>query len=221
MNPIFLALDMTDPLMARRVLHEVRDLIGGVKVGLTFWFANGPAVVQDIVTGIDWFLDVKWKDIPTQVAGAMRAVMPLAPSYISIHESGGRAMMQAAVEAASIESQALGVARPRILAVTTLTSLPATITGVVAQAHHAITCGLDGVIASPQEVKYLRDELGTKPVLLTPGIRMPDAATDDHARHASPREAIAAGANLLVIGRPITQAANPREAAQAILSSLA
>lgn len=220
MKPIFLALDMTDPTTARRLIYEVHGLIGGVKIGLTFWFANGPAVVKDVVTGIDWFLDVKWKDIPTQVAGAVRAVLPLAPTYISVHESGGRAMMEAAVATAN-EAQALGITRPRLLAVTTLTSLPATITGVVAQAHHAMSCGLDGIIASPREVHHLRSELGTKPILLTPGIRPADAAIDDHARSATPREAIEAGANLLVIGRPITQASKPRDAAQAILDSLA
>jgi orotidine-5'-phosphate decarboxylase len=221
MNPIYLAIDTADAAVARRLIDDVRDSIGGVKIGLTFWFANGPTVVGDVVTGLDWFLDIKLHDIPTQVAGAIRAVLPLAPTYISLHEKGGRAMMEAAVEAANIGAQAAGIARPRILAVTTLTSLPATITGVVRQAHHAISCGLDGVIASPQEVKHLRAELGTKPVLMTPGIRTPDAAQDDHARSATPREAIEAGANLLVIGRPITQAAKPRDAAQAIISSLA
>src|ERR1044072_9302918 len=88
MNPIYLAIDTADAAVAGRLIDDVRESIGGVKIGLTFWFANGPTVVGDVVTGLDWFLDIKLHDIPTQVAGAIRAVLPLAPTYISLHEKG-------------------------------------------------------------------------------------------------------------------------------------
>jgi orotidine-5'-phosphate decarboxylase len=143
----------------------------------------------------------------------------LQPTYVSIH-SDGDAMMRAAVEAANDEATKLHLRCPKILGVTKLTSLDATQTEIVERAHRIMTSGLDGVIASPRELKVLRSELGTKPILLTPGIRIAEVANDDQRRTATPREAIDDGANIIVVGRPITQAADHRAAVEAILGTL-
>jgi len=219
-NPIYLALDMYDAAKARRMVEEVRDYIGGLKIGLGFWYHNNRSLISNVMQGFDCFLDLKWKDIPMQVAGAMRGVLPLRPTFVSVHEDGGPAMLQATAEAARDEAQSLQVPRPHILAVTVLTSLRATLTDIVTRGHRAMMNGADGVICSPLEVPVLRDQLGVRPILMTPGIRMPGEPEDDHQRSATPREAMDAGADFLVIGRPITQATNPREAAKKILDSL-
>ena len=220
MNPIYLALDTPDPLLADHLATELQDLVGGIKIGLTLWYANGPNTVTRIVEGFDWFLDVKLHDIPMQVAGAMRALVHLKPTYISIH-SDGDAMMRAAVDAAGDEAAKLSLPRPKVLGVTKLTHLEATPTEIIERAHRIMSCGLDGIISSPRELKVLRSELGTRPILLTPGIRVSEVIGDDQRRTATPKEAIEAGANIIVVGRPITQAEDRRAAAQAILDSLA
>jgi len=232
MNPIYLAIDTSDYSEARKMLDTVGDLVGGLKIGLTFWYSNGPAVVRAITTGFDWFADVKIYDIPPQVGGAVRAVAALGPRFISVHvgelkenasederrqENSVMAMAHNTVHADAITRQ---VVRPKLLAVTTLTHLPATPTQIVAKAHRALSCGMDGVISAPLELRHLRDELGVKPILMTPSIRMPGASPDDQYRTATAREAIEWGANYIVVGRPITKAASPRDAAKAMLDSL-
>jgi len=216
-NPVYLALDVADVVQARQIVEEVGDLIGGVKIGATLACALLVSTypVSYVVDGFDWFLDLKFNDIPVQTAGAIPAIMAANPTLISLHEDGGVEMMRAAVL-----SLGRAMIRPKLLAVTRLTSLMATPTQIVAQAHRAMTCGLDGVIASPQELRILRSELGTRPILLTPGIRLPDSPPDDQRRTATPKEAIDAGANYIVVGRPIINAGNRREAARMILDSL-
>jgi len=215
MNPIYLALDMADAADAYRIVDEVREFIGGVKVGLTLFYHNDRSLISHVIGDLDCFLDLKWKDIPMQVAGAMRGVLPLRPTFVSIHEDGGPAMIEAAVAVAGTEAP-----RPKVLAVTVLTSLSATPTEVVGRAFRAMMYGADGVISSPLELRHIRYELGLEPILMTPGIRMPDDPPDEHQRSATPREAMDAGANFLVIGRPIIQASSPRDAAKKILASL-
>ena len=220
MNPIYLALDMDDAAEAYRILDEVRGFIGGVKIGLTLFYHSDRPLISHIIHDFDCFLDLKWKDIPMQVAGALRGVMSLHPAFVSIHEDGGPDMIEAAADAATTEAQFLNLRRPRVLAVTILTSLKATHTEVVARAFRALMYGADGVICSPLEVRHIRYELGIEPILMTPGIRMPDDPPDEHQRSATPREAMDAGANYLVVGRPITKASSPRDAARKILASL-
>lgn len=233
MNPIYLAIDIADGLIARQIIDEVGEFIGGVKIGLTFFYANGPAVLLDTVAGFDWFLDVKIHDIPVQSAGAIRSLMPLKPNYISVHigemkDSATEAerwteelMLRSVVAAATDEATKLGVPRPKLLGVTKLTNLPATQTEIVMRAHRGLSCGLDGIIGSPLELPILRSELGTKPILVTPGIRVGlPVADDDQMRTASPRRAIDDGANIIVVGRPIMRATDRREAAKSIVDSL-
>ncbi|MDE2199976.1 MAG: orotidine-5'-phosphate decarboxylase, partial [Rhodospirillales bacterium] len=180
------------------------------------------------ITARPVFLDLKLHDIPNTVAGAVRAVLPLRPHMLTLHASGGAAMIAAARDAAA----AAGSARPRLLAVTVLTSLDAAalnetgIAGgprqqVLRLARLALAHGADGLVCSAHEVAMLRDAFGPGPVLVVPGIRPAGAPTGDQARTMTPREAAAAGADWLVVGRPITAAADPAAAAAAIAAELA
>ena len=221
------ALDTTRAGQARDWARAVRPYCGLVKLGLEFFLANGPDGVR-AVSEAPVFLDLKLHDIPNTVAGAVRAVLPLAPRMLTLHASGGAAMLAAARQAA----EAAGSARPLLLAVTVLTSLDAAAlsdTGVAGGARQqamrlgrlAMAAGADGLVCSAHEISALRDALGEAPVLVVPGIRPAGAATDDQARTMTPREAAAAGADWLVVGRPITQAADPAAAAAAIAADIA
>jgi orotidine-5'-phosphate decarboxylase len=240
-NPVYCAVDTIDLPVAARLIRSVAGnaipMVGGIKLGLEFFLAHGapgvryafPAPVR--ATGIGFFLDLKLHDIPNTVAGGIRAVVELEPTYITIHTAGGAAMMRAAAETAAAEAARLGVARPRLLGVTVLTSLDTSdleSTGVAADpaqqvlrlAALARKSGLDGVICSPLEIAALRRECGKDFVLMVPGIRPAGAASGDQKRVMTPSEAMALGANHLVIGRPITEAADPAGAAQAIARDL-
>jgi orotidine-5'-phosphate decarboxylase len=177
------------------------------------------------------FIDLKLHDIPNTVAGAMRGLVKLQPDIVTIHASGGSEMIAAAVSAAKSEAEKLGVKPPRIVAVTILTSLDqAALTHlgiarpvleqVVALARLTMSAGADGMVCSPLEVAAIRSELGPKPFLVVPGIRPEGSALGDQKRVMTPKQALSAGADILVIGRPITQAADPIAAAQAILKDL-
>lgn len=220
------ALDTPDVAVAQRWAASVVPPCGMVKLGLEFFAANGPAGVRAL-GGLPVFLDLKLHDIPNTVAGAVRAVLPLRPRLLTLHAAGGAAMLRAAREATA----AAGDARPMLLAVTVLTSLDAAAlcaTGVAeapgAQvlrlARLALTAGVDGVVCAPTEVAMLRAELGPAPLLVVPGIRPADATADDQARTLTPGAAAAAGADWLVIGRPITQAPDPQAAAAAIAAEI-
>jgi orotidine-5'-phosphate decarboxylase len=224
-NPIFCAIDTVDVDAARATAAKLSGLIGGIKLGLEFFAANGSAGVQDVMDGTDLplFLDLKFHDIPNTVAGAVRGIASLSPAFLTIHASGGTAMIKAAVEAAG--------GRSKVLAVTLLTSLseadmePLGIGGKIADqvrrlADLAKEAGVDGLVCSPQEVAILRQHLGADLTLVVPGIRPAGSAADDQVRTLTPAQAIRAGADHLVIGRPITAAADPAAAAKAILQSL-
>jgi orotidine-5'-phosphate decarboxylase len=240
-NPVYCAVDTVDLPVAARLIRSVAGnavpAVGGIKLGLEFFLAHGapgvryafPAPVK--ATGIGFFLDLKLHDIPNTVAGGIRAVVELEPTYITIHTAGGAAMMKAAAETAAAEAARLGIARPRLLGVTVLTSLDKSdleSTGVAAGpaqqvlrlASLARNSGLDGVICSPHEIAALRRECGKDFVLMVPGIRPAGSATGDQKRVMTPSDAMALGANHLVIGRPLTEAADPAEAAQAIARDL-
>lgn len=236
-NPVYCGVDTTDLVGAARLIQSIaggpRPAVGGIKLGLEFFLAHGapgvryafPAPVR--ATGVGFFLDLKLHDIPNTVAGGIRAVMDLAPTYITIHASGGREMMKAAVEEAGASARKLGIDRPKLLGVTVLTSLDRSdleATGVpsdpadqvVRLAALAQDSGLDGVICSPLEIEALRRRCGRDFVLMVPGIRPVGAAANDQKRAMTPRQAVDLGATHLVVGRPIYKADDPRAAAEAI-----
>lgn len=200
---------------------------GLVKLGLEFFLAHGAAGYRAIA-GRPVFLDLKLHDIPNTVAGGVRAVLPLAPRLLTLHAAGGAAMIAAARQAA----EAAGPARPLLLAVTVLTSLDEAalasigVAGtpaeqVVRLARLAVAAGADGIVCSPLEVAAVRAALGPGPKLVVPGIRPAGAAIGDQARVMTPAEAVSAGADWIVVGRPITAAADPAAAAAAIAAEIA
>lgn len=187
-----------------------------VKVGKELFTVAGPALVEQLVgRGFDVFLDLKYHDIPNTVAAACRAAADLGVWMINVHASGGRAMMQAARDAIAGDAR-----RPKLIAVTVLTSMGAEDLRETGQneepavlverlARLAAASGLDGVVCSAQEAQRLRQACGADFCLVTPGIRLPDAAQDDQKRVVTPQMAVANGADYLVVGRPITKAADP------------
>jgi orotidine-5'-phosphate decarboxylase len=227
-NPVFCALDRPDLPAALDLTRSLVGTVGGVKVGLELFAANGPAAVREVgALGLPVFLDLKLHDIPNTVAGAVRAVLPLRPAMLTVHTAGGRAMLAAAVAAA--EAAAV---RPWLLGITVLTSLDeedlASI-GVQAtlldqalrMAELCAEAGLDGVVCSPLEIAAVRQRFGPALRLVVPGIRAEGDAQGDQKRTMSPAEAVALGADVLVIGRPITRASAPRLAAEALTRGLA
>src|SRR3954468_2737112 len=223
---LIVALDTVNADRARSWATSVVPHAGLLKLGLEFFLANGVAGFQGI-TGAPIFLDLKLHDIPDTVAGGVRAVLPLRPRMLTIHASGGSAMIQAAHQAAA----AAGADRPMILAVTVLTSLDAASLNAVGGAatpaeqilrlgRLAVEAGADGLVCSPLEVTMLRQALGPAVKLVVPGIRPAGAATGDQARTMTPTEAISAGADWIVVGRPITGAEDPGAAAAAIAASI-
>lgn len=228
-NPVFVAIDRPDREGAIAMARRLRGAVGGLKLGLEFFVAQGPEGVRAVIgeaAGLPLFLDLKLHDIPNTVAGAVRAVGELGAAYLTLHAAGGPAMLAAAAEAAA------GLRRPpRLLAITVLTSLDRddlARTGVRAEpadqalllASLARQCGVDGVVCSAREVEGLREELGPGALIAVPGVRPAGSDTGDQKRAATPAEAMAAGADLLVVGRPITGAADPAAAARAIVASL-
>ena len=226
---IFVALDTRDLGGAAELARVLAGEVGGIKIGKEFFTAQGPDGVRAVAGGARLFLDLKFHDIPNTVAGALRAVVGLRPFMVNVHASGGRAMMQAAAEAARDAAEELAVARPLVLGVTVLTSLDAADLAAVGQrgppgdqaarlARLAQASGLDGVVCGPREIAALRGACGPDFVLVVPGIRPGWAAAGDQKRIMTPAEAVAAGADYLVIGRPITGAADPLAAARRILA---
>jgi orotidine-5'-phosphate decarboxylase len=230
---ILVALDTTEVATAAGWARATRELVAGVKLGLEFFNARGPAGVAEIAAlGAPVFLDLKFHDIPNTVAGAVRAVAPLKPMILNLHASGGAAMMKAALDAARDSAAKLGVAPPKLIAVTVLTSLGDEDLAEIGQPAGAAdqvrrlaaltqTCGLDGVVCSPHEIALLRRDLGPDFLLVTPGVRPSWAAAGDQKRVMEPAQAMAAGADYLVIGRPITGAADPADAARRIGAEIA
>ena len=232
-NPVLVAIDTQEIDRARSLSQSLACAVGGIKLGLEFFNAHGPAGVADVAGGRgDLFLDLKYHDIPNTVAGAVRAAIKLQPMILNVHAGGGPAMMRAALEAAEGEAGRLGVACPLVIAVTVLTSMddddldavgqrgPA-VEQVVRLARLTLDCGLDGVVCSPREIKAIRAACGPDFTLVVPGIRPAGAAAGDQKRVMTPREAVDAGADWLVIGRPITGAPDPAAAARDIVQDLA
>ncbi len=228
---IFVGLDTPDIDKAARIAKSLVGTVGGVKIGKELFTAQGPDGVRVAAGGAPLFLDLKFHDIPNTVAGAIRAAVHLRPRIVNVHASGGRAMMMAAAEAAREAAEDLGVERPRVIAVTVLTSLDAADLEEVGQmgppeaqverlARLAQASGLDGVVCSPREIARLREACGPDFLLVVPGIRPSWAAAGDQKRIMTPAEAVAAGADHIVIGRPITAAEDPLDAARRIVAEL-
>ena len=231
LNPILCAIDTPDLARAQALAAAVRGAVAGIKLGLEFFTANGPAGVRQVADGdTALFLDLKLHDIPNTVAGAVRAAAQLEPLLLTLHIAGGPTMMEAAVRAADAVAHD-GKRRVKLLGVTVLTSLDDGDLAAVGQegpvgeqvrrlALLARDSGLDGVVCSPQEVAALRELCGSEFLLVVPGIRPAGAASGDQKRVMGPRAAVQAGADYLVVGRPITEAPHPAAAAQAILNEL-
>lgn len=222
--PIAVALDAPDVETAARWAMAVTPYVSVVKVGLELFCRTGPSVVETVRggSGVDLFLDLKLHDIPNTVGAAAKAVARLKPRYLTVHASGGTDMVRAAVEAAP---------EVTIAAVTVLTSLSAEgldaigLTGppldaVRRLAALAVGAGAGALVCSPMEVSAVRAEVGPGVVLITPGVRPLGADLQDQARVSTPQQALADGADLLVIGRPITGADDPGAAAAEIAASL-
>ena len=226
-NPIFVALDTPDLPKALALAAAMKPYVGGLKVGLEFITALGPDAVRKVVaTGLPVFADVKFHDIPNTVAGAAREIARLGATIFNIHVSGGEAMMRAAVEAAR------GVdPKMKIIGVTILTSMnDADLDAVgprgpaLAQVERLATlakhCGLDGVVCSPRETTLVRKACGPDFLIVTPGVRPLGSDLADQRRVTTPADAMRAGSDILVIGRPITAAADPAAAARAIAQEI-
>ncbi len=231
-NPIIVALDVPDAESALKLATQLTPVVGAFKVGKELFTAAGPDVVRRIRSaGGNVFLDLKFHDIPNTVAKAVEAATRLDVQMLTVHTSGGPAMLRAAEKSAQDTARSLGRTPPLVLGVTVLTSLDSDDLGAVGVnsdvatqverlAKLAAACGLRGLVCSPLEIAMLRKILPAEMQLVTPGIRPGDAKADDQKRTMSPKEAIAAGASWLVIGRPITAAADPLAAAKKILASL-
>lgn len=220
------AIDTADFFRARELADAVVPHCGLVKLGLEFFLRHGPQGLS-VAGGAPVFLDLKLHDIPNTVAGAVRSLLPLGVRMLTVHGSGGGAMVAAAREAA----EPAGAERPLILAVTVLTSLDAAAlqaTGVAGTVSAqvlrlgrlALDAGADGLVCSAHEILRLREVFGSKPVLVVPGIRPVGSERGDQARVMTPEAAVQAGANYIVVGRPITNAADPGRAAAEIASSI-
>jgi orotidine-5'-phosphate decarboxylase len=220
------ALDFPDEIEALKLVDRLNGACQWFKVGMELYYAAGNRIVHKLRDrGFSVFLDLKLHDIPNTVAGAVRSATQAGASLLTVHAGGGGAMMSAAAEAASAPGS------PRLLAVTVLTSMDASELAaigitvspaeqVLRLARLAQTSGIDGMVCSPEEVAALRKQTGPDTLLVIPGIRPTGSAIGDQKRIATPAEAIAHGASMLVVGRPITRAADPAQAAQAILQEI-
>ena len=230
---VIVALDVEERSRAIALVDACGSAIRFYKIGSRLFTAEGPGIVAAIkALGASVFLDLKFHDIPATVAGAVRAATSLGVSMMTVHTSGGAAMMHAAGEAASAESKRLGIERPLVVGVTVLTSLSGEdlsrtfgTTGevrdlVMRLAAQAREAGLDGIVASVEETRAVKESLGAGFKVVTPGIRPAGAGAGDQKRTATPLAAREAGSDFLVVGRPIIEAQSPREAAERILDEL-
>ena len=232
MDQLLVALDVDNAVHATELALRLRNKVGGIKIGSTLFTAEGPSLVRRLVDqGHRVFLDLKFHDIPHQVAGAVASATKLGAWMLTVHASGGAEMLKAAKRAAVETAAGANRRAPIIVAVTALTSLDdkalmeigvnrSMERHVEELADLALRTGLDGVVASPQELRVLRARFPTL-TIVTPGIRASSAPVDDQSRTLSARDALAAGASYLVVGRPIVAAADPSRAAEEIARSCA
>lgn len=231
-NPIIAALDVPTAEQALTLAEQIAPAVGAFKIGSELFTSAGPDIVKKVrATGASVFLDLKFHDIPNTVAKAVTAAIQLDVQMLTVHASGGFEMLRAAEKAAEDVAWKLGRTPPLVLGVTVLTSLDTAALREIGLdvnveyqvrrlAMVAMKAGLRGLVCSPQEITALRKILPPQIQLVTPGIRTGAEKADDQKRTLTPREAMTAGANWLVIGRPIYAAENPRAAAEKILESL-
>jgi orotidine-5'-phosphate decarboxylase len=231
---LIVALDVATAGEARHVRDTLRGEVGMFKVGMQLFTAEGPAFVRELTeAGARVFLDLKFHDIPNTVAGAARAAVRLGVALFNVHAAGGSEMLRRAAGAAAEEAQRLGVERPRLIAVTVLTSADAGVleeTGVAAPsvesqvgrlARLTHAAGLDGVVASPHEIGPVRAAVERADFLVvTPGVRPASAPHDDQRRVMTPAEAVAAGADYVVVGRAVLNHPDPARAARDIVEEM-
>mgnify|MGYP001565948594 CR=1 FL=1 len=223
-NPLIVALDVETLDEAKALIVKLGDSVDIYKIGSQLFTAYGPEAVQIVTSlGKKVFLDLKFHDIPNTVANAVTSATCLNVFMMTVHAIGGREMMEAAVAAAQKKAQALNIQKPLIVGVTVLTSAVKDVSTesiVLERAQLAKQAGLDGVVASVEEVMVLRKNLGKDFLIVTPGIRPAGTDKGDQKRTATPAEAIQNGSNFLVVGRPIVAAVSPYEAAQGILKEI-
>jgi len=228
-DQVLIALDVSSRREAMKLVESLHDLVGMFKIGLQLYTAEGPDLVRSIVgAGGKVFLDLKFHDIPNTARHAALEAARLGVSMMTIHTSGGAAMMQAVAD--ELREKISGI-RPLVVGVTVLTSLDdsglreigvssSMEDQVLRLAKLAENCGLDGVVCSPREIELIRSGVGRGFKIVTPGVRMPGQAADDQQRTATPREALASGADYIVVGRAVTNAHHPRSALEGLLQSL-
>ena len=231
-NPIIAALDLPDSQEAIKLAEAIAPAVGAFKIGKELFVSAGPDIVKRVRdTGASVFLDLKFHDIPNTVAKAVASAVRLDVQMLTVHACGGSTMLERALEGANEAATETGNAAPLILGVTVLTSMDESDLSevgvqkspadqVLLLAQLATQAGLKGLVCSPKEIAPLREALPSEVQLVTPGIRPPGADAGDQKRVMTPADAIDAGANWLVIGRPIYGADNPRAAAEGILKSL-
>ncbi|HEX4121232.1 MAG TPA: orotidine-5'-phosphate decarboxylase [Verrucomicrobiae bacterium] len=231
-NPIIAALDVPTEEAALQLAEKIAPAVGAFKIGSELFTSAGPGIVRKIrATGAGVFLDLKFHDIPNTVAKAVAAAVKLDVQMLTVHASGGPAMLRAAESAAQETARSLGLAPPLVLGVTVLTSMDSnelSTIGLAPNVGHqverlaglAVEAGLRGLVCSPLEIVDLRQIIPSEMQLVTPGIRTGAEKADDQKRTLTPGEAIEAGASWLVIGRPIYAAKDPLASAQAILKSI-
>jgi len=222
-SPVYVALDTIDLDRAKAIAARVKTHVGGLKLGLEFFAANGPAGIREMAAlGLPIFLDLKLHDIPNTVAKAVQALRPLDPAILTVHAAGGRAMLE--------DAKAAAPSGTKVVAVTVLTSLDdkdLSAVGVQGGAHAQVVrltelaraAGLDGIVCSGAEVAAAR-KAWPEGFFVVPGVRPADGQSADQKRVVTPRQALDAGASILVVGRPITQADDPDLAARAIAATL-
>jgi len=225
-DKIIVALDVSSSDKALQLVSELHDLVAMFKVGSQLFTACGPQIVRQIIgTGGNVFLDLKFHDIPNTVTHAVREAAALGVSMMTVHASGGRAMMQSASKNLH---EKFGSKSPLVVAITVLTSFDTRALfeigveiplgeQVQRLALFAQECGMDGIVCSPQEIQLVRKSVNSTFKIVTPGIRMPDQSLNDQQRIATPHEALAAGADYIVVGRAVTEDPNPRAATERLL----
>lgn len=229
---LIVALDVDSRKKAIGLVDELKGAVKMFKVGSVLFSSCGPNIITLIKKkGCEVFLDLKFHDIPNTVAKSSASVTRLGVFMFNVHSLGGREMMRAASQAVKEEAEKLKIERPKVLAVTILTSMDGKSLGmtgidnnmkeeVLRLARLAREAGLDGVVASMNEARFIRENLGGDFLIVTPGIRPPGSASGDQKRIATPKEAIEAGSDYIVVGRPIIEARDPRKAAYLILEEL-
>jgi orotidine-5'-phosphate decarboxylase len=232
-SKICVALDVPNAKTALTLASQLRDHVGMFKVGLQLYTSEGPGIIRSLRDlGVEVFLDLKFHDIPNTVAGAASSITPFGVSIFNVHASGGVEMMKAALKASRETAATAGIEPPRIIAITVLTSFDELTYQQTVLSSQCMSeqvphfarltqqAGLAGVVASPQEIGAIRSACGKAFLIVTPGIRPSGADVGDQKRVSTPCGAILAGADMLVIGRPITSAADPERAAEGIVSEL-